>query len=641
MLGNLLTISLALAQDPPPPSAPDDGSPEAADRAPESTVVRTDDPDRDLPLSYASGWAWSKTGLGVENVVDIAISPQQDLRWAVVTGDRAVFVTDDGGSSWREVLASVGGALSQDERLLVEVEARIRELTDESASVDGDDFLDEEELLELEAQADEAQDLAREAADQLQSELEGDRWFLDGQDPQGFESERALRSRVVFASDGALWVARTDGVLRSVDFLAWEQVYDETVSSLAAEPYGTGTVLAGTRQGVFRLRAAGIAPVPMVALQGVRVNDVVVDNGLFVATDAGIYATAPTDDTVPATLLPVAAEGALTVRPTTPGPVVSAESLPEPGPGDPPGIQPDGERVRPLVYALPETLWYGARPTEGGGAPVPGRAVPMVRDLARRDVAMMLAASEAGPFESTDGGVTWVPLPRGLDEAPARAVEVRGEVVLLAGPGGLYQLRPAPPELEEERDSLLAPFVPLPLLMDATLRRPELTQKLGSRWVAAALPQVSLSWQYRQQERLHWDADTWTTSDTDTYWVALLRLTWRPNRQPAAGSLDFSPDDTVTAFVVDNDVVIDDGTSPNVLFAKVNRGNVRYRDELAQTITTLYRERQRLAQERVLLREAPLIQRLDRTLRMAEVEARLDALTDSMVSRWASAQLDP
>ena len=185
------------------------------------------------------------------------------------------------------------------------------------------------------------------------------------------------------------------------------------------------------------------------------------------------------------------------------------------------------------------------------------------------------------------------------------------------------------------------PWVPLGALIDASFRRRGLTEKLGSRWAAAALPQVSVTGQLRTVDGRSWDASTWTTEDAQTDWLAMIRLTWRPNRQPVAGSFDVGPGDGVVAFVVDDEVVIDDGTSPNVLFARVGRGLVRYREELAGTITGLYRERVQLALEDARFADDPLIRRVERSLRLAELDARLDALTNSAVSRWATALLDP
>ena len=369
------------------------------------------------------------------------------------------------------------------------------------------------------------------------------------------------------------------------------------------------------------------------------------------ATERGIWQR--TDgDLVRWEALPAQAGLVLTMRPTTPDPVFvrDPESPAEDDPGEPTAedpVPPEPPEVtisprstaRPMAIGLADALHFAATPARSRSVPVAGSPLVGVRMIARRDAALLVAASAQGPYESTDGGVTWQPLRRGLGEGASHAVAIRAGQVLLATANGLYTLAPAPPP--QAQILRLKPWVPLGALIDATLRRRSLTRKLGSRAVAAALPQVSVTYEHRTDLSTRWDADTWTTIEDQTDWGVFLRLTWRPNRQPVAGAFDFQPGDGVTAFVVDDEVVIDDGTSPNVLFARVNRGLVRYRDQLTEQVTQLYRERQRLALEKLRFRDDELLRQVNRELRLAEVDARLDALTNSAVSRWAAAQTDP
>ncbi len=281
------------------------------------------------------------------------------------------------------------------------------------------------------------------------------------------------------------------------------------------------------------------------------------------------------------------------------------------------------------MLGAPDTLWYAPDPARAVATPTQGGPVRAAREVVRRDVAMLMAASASGPFESTDGGITWVRIARGLEATDCRAIEVRGELVLLANGAGLHRLRPLPRDREAPE---LDPWVPLPVLLDASLVRRELNQRIGSRWVAAMMPRVALTYQRRDTERVDWDAATWTTLDLDKYWITTVQLTWTPNRQRSGTSFEV---EDLAVFTVGDEIAIDQGTSPLLLYSQVSRGVTGYRDDLAGTISRLYLSRQRLALERALVRDESLVQQVDRELRIAEVEARLDALTDGAVSAWS------
>nr|MBX2798102.1 hypothetical protein [Myxococcales bacterium] len=127
--------------------------------------------------------------------------------------------------------------------------------------------------------------------------------------------------------------------------------------------------------------------------------------------------------------------------------------------------------------------------------------------------------------------------------------------------------------------------------------------------------------------QIDWDAAVWTTTDVDGLWFAQLALTWRPRSTPAAG---FS--DPGSVFVVDGDVFVDDGTPSAAWQSRAHRSAVRLRQSAASDVVALYRDRVRVAAR--VVRDRPLRQRVAHALRIAELDARLDALTGAAVSRW-------
>ena len=591
--------------------------------ATEDRTPRASDP---APLSYAAGWQWSTIGASRFGtpLSDVAIHPRWPAtHWAVVGQGGQVFTTEDGGGTWRRAFAA-DASLSADEELLVEVDARILELT-EGLAADPLDAVDLEAVAEDEDDPvevlDEVRQAARDAVDQLQSELEGDRWFLN--DP--VMANRGFRARVWYSGSGELVVARADGLYRALGS-RWQRLTDQPVVAFAAGPTRWWWS-AGVGVSVYDPAAGSTEDQPVPSM----VRDLVYDGALYVATAEGAFQRSA-DGTL--NRLPAHPGPLITLRPTTPGPIVLPETLPGSEDDEPPPVR-LRPVTRPLVLADPETLWYAARPAVAAAGPVQGPAIAGVVDIERRDVAMLLAAGAAGPFESTDGGVTWVPVSRGLSRGPARAIAVGGAVVLLVLGGELWQLVPAPAvEREDAGAGNVEPWVSLRVLLDSSLGRRALTRGLSKRGLAAAMPQVTVEARRRWEGSDSWDADAWTTRAEPGVFSAMVRLTWRPNRERAAGSLALDRDGRPLLFVADGDVVVDDGTSPVVLVDRVHRAGVRYRNQLAEVISDLYRTRQLLAREVRLDAEATLATRVRRSLSIAEVEAKLDALTESAVTRW-------
>jgi len=147
------------------------------------------------------------------------------------------------------------------------------------------------------------------------------------------------------------------------------------------------------------------------------------------------------------------------------------------------------------------------------------------------------------------------------------------------------------------------------------------------------LPQVQLEYLRQDNDGLTWynDDPGGTLADVGGTWRAQVRLTWSPNRQRSGTSFDADSADDISVLVVDDEVVVDGDDAPQVVFSKVSRGAAKYRTSLASQISEMYRLRARL------LLDAPprdLLDAVQRDLRVAELEANLDVLTDGAVSSW-------
>ena len=554
--------------------------------------------------------AWRSVGPpGIRDLVDVAIHPERPGTWVGITATGGVWHSRDAGLSWHEILAPIPGMLSSDEDRLIDVEGRLGELTGAPELLDGSDLTGgdleayEDELAELEA-------AARDAAAQLQSELEGDPWFLQA-DPDEIET----RPRVRFSSGGDLLVARRDGLLRQDaerlgEIRAWSALLDTPVTSVAelGGADGPGSLVIGSPGGVFgSLGALGLVPL-VPELEGIAIHDLVQDRGLFIASDAGLWRVVP---------------GRAPEQLAT-GEVLTARWIGGRG----------SDALGPAVV-IGRSRGLGRIEGVSGAPEVQVAALAGVRSIALHPDGGLIAASLQGVFRSTDG-VTWVPWGRGLaggigGEVPR--VVSRGSVVLLASSEGLHQLG------EQRPDALLVgpvPWIPLSVLLEASLARPGLTARPGTRWIAAVMPQITASYQRRDERGSAWDTDSWTTQGVQGYWLAAMSLTWRPGRASTS-----SGDDPLQVFTIGDDLVVDDGISPAVLFGRVSRSAIRYRDELAAQISGLYRTRQALAAGRADPRRRTLLQRVQLQLQLDEVEAQLDALTHGVVSARAATHPDP
>jgi len=541
-------------------------------------------------------------------VVDVAVHPVRPNLWAVVTASGEVWVTDDGGRGWRDVLEGYGvglGGLSDDEAVLLDVSARVSEIVDDVAGagafeLDGIDEGDEEALEELEQAAAEASAATDDVVFGVQTEVAAGQWLddLPASVPGG-------RPRVAFTGAGVLLVARADGVRSSVDMGAsWQHGLTEPVGAVAE--VGPGEVLAVGPDGAWVsadfLRWSSVQ-LPM----DPPPTDLVVDGGTFASGPAGVW---------------FASEG-------------NWQMLPGTGSTPPITVRPTSRQFERALMVSTGRDMLRAPSILAPADPVLGGPFDGVVDIERLGEGALVAAATDGPRVSEDDGRTWAPLTRGLGDPRSAAIAVVGSVVVLAGAGGVYVMRPLPRPVPEATPTppSLASFVPLGALIHSAGTRRELTQRIGRRIVAAAIPEVTGEFITRRDVALDWENDepTGTETDVDGYWQVRSVLRWTPGRTRNASSFDAEAADDVPVLVVGDSVVVDDGEAPQVLFSTVSRGGAVYRNVLAGRITDLYKVRARL-----LLEGEPVdpVRAVLRELRVQELEAMLDVLTNGAVTQW-------
>lgn len=566
-------------------------------------------PPETLPLAQRTGWV-PVGPIDEATFLDVAIHPTRPSVWAAIRDAGSVWVTLDNGQTWVQALQgdpSRLGRVSDDEQVLLDVQARVDEIVGDlpdADAIDQDDGLTDDELdalEELESATNAAADAAADVLGGVQTEVDGGQWL--GDLPSAAEADG--RPRVVFTTTGLLMVARGDGLHLSPDLgTSWSSVLNQPISDVAE--VGPGQVLAVGPQGAWfspDLVQWTPTPMPMAAPP----YDLVVDGGTFAVGPDGVW---------------LASNGLW-------------EHLPGAGPHVPLTVRPTRASYdRGLVVATLNDL-LRAESTTVPAQPVLGGPLPEVRDVERWQDDVLVAATSLGPYVSENGGRSWVLLDHGLDDPRVHAVEVVGGQVVLVGNAGIWRLEPRSPEPEAPAaPGGLQPFVPLGLLIDTASAREELRQSIGSRWAAALLPQVSMEYLTRRRVGPDWENNDpdGTALDLDGYWQARTVLTWTPGRQRTGTSFDAEGGgDDLPVVVVGREVVVDDGQAPQVLYSKVSRGATNYRGILAGRITEMYRLRARL-----LLEGEPrdLLRAVQRQLRIDELEASLDALTDGAVTRW-------
>jgi hypothetical protein len=532
-----------------------------------------------LILSAAAGpvEAWHAgfgwRSVGPHGVVEVADVAAAGARAALVTDDGDVWLSTDAGASWSRVLAG--------ERAGATTGFTEAALFDVELRVD--ELLDEVDAEPL----DPGVDPVAEIEERLRTEAL----------PDAFAPVTAARREARWAwrvevDAASVTVGRPDGLWRAdADGHGWRRV-----EAAAAEAW----VALGERRlvgGPGGLVVAGIDEPAGTALPAV--HDLVrVDDGVLAATDDGVWWSAD----------------GLAWRPVA-GRLRAWRRV----------ATADGERWAADVG--------GVVRVDGDALAAPiGPPLEDVRDLLVEADGIVVVAARGGAWVSRDGGATFGPLGEGLEGADGRGLARCGADLWVATDRGLYALvADAPPDVERPGVPLDGALPPLGVLRDAALRQ---LPEVGGRGRVGAwlLPQVTVE--------ASWAASDARTvvgtlgSGLDGAWQVTARATWRP---PTGGGTTGGVQGLVA--VADEDGVVQVYSGPFDAWVLLAHAGRRLRDERLRRIdlvAELVARRDALARER-LGTGRPLREVVAAELRIDEVEAWLDALTDGAVERWRRA----
>jgi len=574
-------------------------------------------------VSYREGWRWAPVSESLPvRLADVAVSPANADRVAFVTVQGAVWLSADRGASWDEVLEvgrrSLGGG-STDEAVLIGAEARVEELQGdlglEDLEVDPDDYIDDPEglaaaqeaaIAAAEELADQAGAVTTDALDQVRGEIADGVFFEFGASISRDRGRAAIgvRPRVWFAPSGAVLVSRADGLRVSRDLgQSWSLVLDVPVSALVRLE-GRDLWVAGTLDGMRYAVDLAQWIDAVDGTEGLRVWDLALDAGrVYAATSAGLWSSPDAQTWDPVGTLTDPYQGLL--LPDTEG--------------------------DPMLLATPRTI---RRSPDLGQSLIPepqAAPLPAVLSILRMGTRHVLIASADGPWESVDGGQSWSSLARGLTEPRTRGLAGTGEDVFLASEEGLFRLVPDASGSEQDegdqgRAMGIQEWIALDALMGTAMSRPELTATIGSRAAAAALPEVTLEGVFAPEDRLLYSPLAGSERELDALWGAKITLRWTPSR-PAR---DPAEPIALSGLGVDADL------PPATVGHAVRRDAATYASNIAAMVADLYTGRAELVAGRRVVGQESLREKVRRELKILELEAQLDHITNGAVSAWRS-----
>lgn len=587
----------------------------------------------DAPSSavYADGWRWSSVTPNAargQAFRGLATDPLRPDRAVALSRTGAIWLSEDGGSTWREVLRAPQG-LSEEgidaEDVLLRAEAMAEDLFSETIDLtdEPEDFTVDPE--DVENPAEEIVEIVSGeglAVDQLVRDERGDGPSLEG-------------GLVWFHPAGSfVLVSRSDGLWRSDDGgQRYQRVGDEAaLTDLALGP-----------DGLTLLAAAGPGSDGPVDPGGVRFS---VDGGR-----AWIHVGGPLDER------PVAD---LTLHP--------ADSLWYAAADDGLYVSNDGQSWAPLTAGrgfmtlalladpqAPGALWFTnpgeVRRTDDGGQRsfrLSAAPLPTTRQLiAGPTPGQLLLCGADGVWESVDGGVIWRPVTLGLT-SPEVWVLARTTTGLLAvTERGIFRLDPPQAAATGLTSS------PLPLGMEALLAasmgRPGMgvdSLNISARrtTLRQLTPALIVRGEGYRREGLDADWRSFTNyGDVQGYWRVTAQLTWGQGNSSSAGDtsfdLDAAPDGDLYYVVGDDVYATDDLSSVPSAAANVSGESVQYRSMMAEQIAELYFTRVRLTNEAAEKSAGDLRAQALYALQLAEIDALLDAYTDGALSLSAAGAL--
>ena len=548
------------------------------------------------PPPYAEGHRWLRGGLS-EPVYGVV---ESDRALVVLKADGTVL--RGGPAGWRVSLpltVESGPDLSDEESLLLEVEASVEDFSDPVDTPDDPDTIVDVDV-----------------SDALEAGL------LDAVEWVGADGAPLARG-VWSLPGGRVIVSRADGVWSSVDggrrFTPQSML--PAVHAIAALP--GPTFVAATVEGIRHSADGDLWLQVESPLDGHVVYDLAqLGDAVLAATDVGLFR--------------------------------SADGLRwEP-------LEPEGYEGQPIFAIAPDPFWPGGawlalaervvRTDDGGLTLRADSRVPLygVRSLRAPTLpGRVLAAGDDGVWESADGGVTWKPLAEGLPGPKQRQILLREDgTTWLAGAYGVWRVeRVLGPLAPAGGAGAQAPEVlpPLGVIVDATLRRagvsydPLLIQRRLIR--SLYTPRVDVRAQLQRERQRLSNFPAILTSDTDREVVVYeLRLCF--GRCGATdGQVSFDDPDAASFGEGDIFVVGDEA------FSGADQGNIAasaanvserlatQRKAAADAVADLYVTRRRLVDERAGVRDLPLRDQVLHEIDILEATARLDAWSDGLFSR--------
>jgi hypothetical protein len=249
---------------------------------------------------------------------------------------------------------------------------------------------------------------------------------------------------------------------------------------------------------------------------------------------------------------------------------------------------------------------------------------------------LLLAAGAEGVAVSVDAGVTWSRLADGPEVASPRAVAVVEGRALMASASGLFRLGPP----RTGRELARGPGDGLPSLSDlrvAAESRVGLAAAAGARgpgvqvagWL---LPQVSAQLRWVQGADDASSLDAGLEAGRAGNWQLQVWATWRPPGRKVVAS---DPQDLVVVERAEDQGAFAGGFDQWMMLGSAGREATAHRLEVAERLVGLIVRRERLMGERGRDGQ-PLREVVARELRIAEIDAELDALTDGAVTRYRS-----